>query len=351
MSAQYFSDLKISGVVDKKRDQYFSLAELEERLKVLKPACQFYLDPKADTYIKRSEKGNIDSYLVQMQSAIQNLVSSRTDNEQQFAANKQAWLDQFNANYDEVLDRLIRPYQVYSNSEDPQERLSKLSSLLTEAEKDAKVFQQKAADQANAAAMSADQTVGRYFMELLDDGRRLPHKYVAPKLRRQKKFIVLEHRTRGDEFGLNSGLNYVRRRWLMLSSVLLAFAVAVVVWIFKRHFDGNLTSLSTDQLEHRLLAAVPKILALIVVLLPLRFAIKNYNAASHQRTVYKHKSVAIRTLEGYTANMEEAKRNEVRQLVGVEIFETPETGYISRKDGAGSSEIPLEYLFGRITRE
>jgi hypothetical protein len=351
MSAQYFAELKIDEVVDKERDEFFSLTELEDKLRILKSACQFYLDPRSENYIKRSERGTIDSNLTQLQSLVDTMKSNRETDAPTFASNKQNWLEQFHNHYDELLDRLIRPYQAYSASEDPKKRLDTLTSLITEAESNARSLEEKAAEYADAAADTAETTVGRYFTELLDDGKRLIHRFLVHKRIKKRPYIRLVRRHRGKSFGINSGLTYVRRRWLFLSIALLGVAVGVVVWIFAKHFDGDTTGLTTDDLVHRLLAAIPKILALVVVLLPLRFAIKNYNATSHQRTIYTHKSVVVRTLDAYTAKMDTSRRDEVRQLIAAEIFQTPETGYISRKEGAGSSEIPMEYLLGRISRD
>lgn len=352
MSAQSFAEMDVNKVVDESRDQFFRLSELKEKLEVLKPASQFFLDPKSSLYIREDERGNIENYLNQLQSLLDTLTRTRSESVEEYAQNKANWIQQFNANYNELINRLISPYLAFSASQQPStQRLKEVEKLLQETEKDSQALKQRLAAESDAAAQSARQTVGRYFDAILDDGRRVWK--VAKGLRfymaqrGNYRFPTLK-RKGYRKFGINGGLDYARRRWLVSSASLLIIAAALVIWILKRHFDGNLTSLSTDQLYRRLLAAVPKILALLVVLLPLRFSIKNYNAASHLRVIYKHKSIAIRTLEGYVANMDASSQDEVRKLVAAEIFETPTTGYISTKEGAGSSEIPLEYWLGKI---
>lgn len=352
MSAQYFSEINLKDIIDHSRDEFFKLGEFEDKLSILKSASQFYLNPISDVYIEQREKPNIDTYLNTSQVILNQLVEARNNNPEGFAANKATWTQQFNANYDELLSRLIRPYLAYSASQDPNNRIQKLDALITDAERNAQLYEKRASDQANATAASARGTIGEHFESLLDDGKRVGSRIPRITAGQDERgvYISLKRATNGPT-GLNGGLNYSARRWLLASIFLLMVAVFLVAWIFKRHFDGNVTGLSTDDLEKRALAAIPKILALIVVLLPLRFAIKNYNAASHLRTIYRHKAVAIRTVEGYVANMDAPNQNEVRKLIAIEVFQTPETGYISRKDGAGSSEVPMEYMLGKISRD
>ena len=101
---------------------------------------------------------------------------------------------------------------------------------------------------------------------------------------------------------------------------------------------------------------VPKLVSLLAPAYFVRFCVQNYRANKHMAIMNSQKAVAARSVQAYTANLrvaDEALRvsayttmGEIQKNVAMLIFEPGETGYLTVKEGAGSSD---SYFQGVLT--
>ena len=70
----------------------------------------------------------------------------------------------------------------------------------------------------------------------------------------------------------------------------------------------------------------------------IRFINKKYFALCHLQQMAKHKSQTLKSMQAIYANTDDEKMRQTFLLAGaIEVFRTYETGYLSRKEGAGST--------------
>lgn len=128
------------------------------------------------------------------------------------------------------------------------------------------------------------------------------------------------------------------RRWLWgtwVFTVILGIIVSAFVW----DTVGNISSSasSTDSIHPAELSL--KIVITATILIALRFGTKNYNANKHLAVINRHRANVLSTIEAYRQSANNDDTKDIILKTGViTAFNTSETGYISTKEGAGSSD-------------
>ena len=98
---------------------------------------------------------------------------------------------------------------------------------------------------------------------------------------------------------------------------------------------------------------IVKIIILITVFQLIRFCARNYYANMHLAEQSLHKSDVLTSLQGvYETISDEDKesRNELIRNGALIAFQAPESGFITTKEGAGSSEIGLISLMSNVLK-
>ncbi len=172
------------------------------------------------------------------------------------------------------------------------------------------------------AQLKAIGTLAEYFQELVveeDENGNVKHKQ--------------------GNWWKNQGYEYKARRWFVATSLAgvaaVGYALLVVLWL------NNIEANDPSDLIYAKL--VTKILAIIPVLYLVRIFQRNYNAFMHLAAVNRHKAQALKTLKAYLSDSSigPEARIEILKEANRHVFDTNQTGFISRKDGAGSSESGL----------
>lgn len=92
-----------------------------------------------------------------------------------------------------------------------------------------------------------------------------------------------------------------------------------------------------------------KIATLFFVFQITQFFRKNYGAEKHLEEVYQHRSDVLQSLHAvYNALTDQAERDKILSAGALFAYERGETGYITTKEGAGSSDDIIGGIFGRI---
>ena len=80
-----------------------------------------------------------------------------------------------------------------------------------------------------------------------------------------------------------------------------------------------------------------KVALIVAWIQVIRFISKNYFALKHLCQMAQHKSSILRCLHAIYENTDDEKKKETLLMAGaVEVFRVYETGYLSKKEGAGS---------------
>lgn len=172
-------------------------------------------------------------------------------------------------------------------------------------------------------------------------------RYETEKLAQQKAVgtlaeyfqeLVVEGEGTGGEISSwwkNQGYEYKARRWLWITGLAailaVAYSLAVVLWV---HQIGQ--NDSSSQIYAKL---VTKILAVFPAIYLVRIFQRNYNAFMHLATINRHKAQALKTLKAYLSDpaITPEARVEILKEANHYVFDTGETGFITTKEGAGSS--------------
>lgn len=93
---------------------------------------------------------------------------------------------------------------------------------------------------------------------------------------------------------------------------------------------------------------IPKVVSLLAPAYLIRFCVQNYRANKHMATMNLQKAIAARSLLAYTRNLSTSEENlksqnnaiigDIQKNVASIIFDPGETGFITTKEGAGSSD-------------
>lgn len=138
--------------------------------------------------------------------------------------------------------------------------------------------------------------------------------------------------------------------YYLISLLLFVFLVGVTFFISISDFDLIKTKFAEDlKLAHLATGVlILKTILLFFVYQISQFFRKNYNAEKHLEEVYRHRSDVLQSLHGvYNSITDNAERDKILTAGALFAYERGETGYITTKEGAGSSDI-MDGLFNKF---
>jgi hypothetical protein len=121
----------------------------------------------------------------------------------------------------------------------------------------------------------------------------------------------------------------------------VVFSIAITGFAAHKALAGlDLSNVTLNEvLARALLVAAPAF--------AIRFSTRNFNAAKHQVTMYRHRQAVLDTVIGMLGRdgVEDSTRQQAIIEAVKQVFDPGETGYLNRRDSVGSSDPVIELPF------
>lgn len=324
---------------------------------------------------------NIEAQLSAISDQLNQVNSFRAQNN--LAANLQSIINNIGANLDELRTRFITPHSVYILQGNKSTITDTLNSLEA-SRKTAEEILEKLKDNLDltneAIGTTTDQDLASYFYELYNgnpDNKGKVSRTPARKKRRSitiklcvaavtvliatlstTKWLLTEYGLQKEIFiGLGAIVGIVILIWAVVSyyrkfssmyaggyekaAQLWLHAVVVAIIITAGYSIWVLHTFKIDPKELTLSEAIVKGIVLLAPVYLIRFSVRNFNANKHLATINLQRATSIKTFRGFVKPLDtvrESNQKEVYAEIVKLIFAPEESGFITRRDGAGSSE-------------
>ena len=346
---------------------------------------QYFSDVAFRETLTIARKRNIESQINAVLSQFDQIVSLRANG--QMPGNLEGSINNIQANMDEIDLRFTTPYETYLLS-------NKRSAAKTAAALDAaEVKASRAADKLEAKLAEVDLLVGQgtdiefanFFQRLANGMTVAKNEELMAKPKMSSKELAKRYAIFGAVFALVLGLganeimtlwqdDHDLRAYLRIAAFLSIPAIAVTAWLhswlnetrpggYERAaaiwvVAATLTVLGTGIYAAAVIAGlgpdpgwnelVPKIVSLLAPAYMLRLCVRNFRANQHLAVANTHRAVVSRAVSGFAGRLESAepsllsdanrfKGDMFLKAAGL-IFDPGESGFISRSEGAGTSD-------------
>ncbi len=322
----------LNGIV-RLNDPYFKFDVVAPKLETLKQSAVDVIE-NAEFWneLPESIKELIKSRVTELLQILDEIVLHR-DEAAWLTAQYESRISIIGSIYELVYRDFVRGVREYKNSlettlEQSRKELAKLKSATKRAEGSAKSVGELAGDKAVAALHEHFESAVSGIV------------YQAPPKGSWRNLFNLKIRVseRWKFFAQgNRGYEASARKWVFL----------VVASIVSTSWFGTYLFREVDFTKVTLEEVLARALLLAAPAYAIRFCVRNYNASKHLAATNRHRAVVLRTLLAFLSRTEIG--DQVREQIVVEaarqVFATEESGYITRKDGAGSSEPIIELPF------
>lgn len=128
------------------------------------------------------------------------------------------------------------------------------------------------------------------------------------------------------------------------ASVLWANGVVIALIITAVYTYITIKSLKLNPNDINVAEALIKAVLLLAPIYFIRFCVRNFNANKHLGATNLHRATSIRIFESFIQSINSDNKEVYSQMAKI-VFELDETGFITRREGAGGSESTIEIPF------
>ncbi len=320
------------GAIVRLDDPYFKFDQIKDRLEALVASAKDVAEtPSFWEELPDSIRELIRTRVTELQVVLNEIIANR-ENPTWLTAQYESRISSINARYEELYRDFVRAVREHRNSLDTtrsetRSELERLKKATRKAEKSSISISEVTSETSALTLYEYFETSvngSEYLRETAKTGWRRGYG-IKGRISRRWSFFVQGKR----------GYEASARKWLLLVVLSIAATSFFGKYLFR---DVNFTKVTVEEvLARALLLAAPAY--------AIRFCVRNYNAAKHLAAVNRHKSIVLRTLLAFLDRQEitDPVREQIISEAARQVFSSDESGYLTRRDGAGSSESVLEF--------